>query len=682
MMKTVNRLLMGALTLFVILTIPVRLFSQATLTPRDNVNINSNLNGLLEILPSGYNASNPAVKYPLLIFIQGLGSTGPGDLPSLQSMITGTSSSIGNGYPQDQVMNNAWPDSYTVNGTVYKFIVVVPQFVSFSTTLPTAQQVNELVDYAVAHYNVDTTRIYLSGNSFGGGIVWDYASASSAYANRLAAILPFSGVSFPSKEKADVIRNSNVAVWAFHNELDLGIPRAFTEDFVNLINSPTPSVPQARITIFPGATSHDSWFNPLNRLYVENGQNIYEWMLQFSTTPSHAFAGNDVNLTLPSNSTQLSASWTSSGSTASSYSWQQLSGPSTAGFNATNISNPTVSGLVEGTYIFRVTITPNTGAPATDDVAITVYPPRIEAENYATMSGVTTGATTDEGGGNTVQSIDNGDYMTYNITVPVTGNYTIRFRTSANAGASQFLIKNAGGTILDTMTAWGTPTWDTYATLSTTIPLISGSQVIRIESIGPNPFYMNWLQVLSLGVSASPLPVNFTLFNSQCTNGTVQLTWITAREENTLDFSLERSRDGRNWESIAIIPAKGQDGSEQSYVFKDISSGGFYRVIANDVDGRKTYSSIIKNNCSATNGLSIFPNPVRDIAQLQVDMIMPGRMEFSVADNKGAIILKGERQLLSGSNQLTLDLSALSKGGYTIMVRRNDEIKTIRFVKQ
>jgi hypothetical protein len=162
----------------------------------------------------------------------------------------------------------------------------------------------------------------------------------------------------------------------------------------------------------------------------------------------------------------------------------------------------------------------------------------------------------------------------------------------------------------------------------------------------------------------------------------VQLTWITAREENTLDFSLERSRDGRNWESIATLQAKGQDGSEQSYVFKDISGGGFYRVIANDVDGRKTYSAIIKNNCSATNGLSMFPIPVRDMAQLQVDMIVPGKMEFSVADNKGAIILKGERQLLSGTNQLTLDLSALSKGGYTIIVRLNEEIKTIRFVKQ
>ncbi len=681
-MKTVKRLLLGALTLFTIQTIPLSSFSQATLTPRPNVNINSNLNGYLEILPSGYNPSDPSVRYPLLIFIQGLGSTGSGDLASLQSMITGTSLSIGDGYPQDQVMNNAWPVSYTVNGTVYKFIVVVPQFVTFSATLPSSQQVNDLVDYTVANYNVDTTRIYLSGNSFGGGIVWDYASANSAYANRLAAILPFSGVSFPSKEKADVIRNSNVAVWGFHNELDLGVPSAFTKDFVDLINNPTPSIPQAKATIFPGVTPHESWYFPLNRLYTENSQNIYEWMLQFSTTPTNAFAGNDVNLTLPVNSTQLNASWTATGSTATSYSWQQISGPSTAGFSATNVSNPTVSGLVEGTYIFRVTISPNTGATAYDDVAVTVYPARIEAENYASMSGVSIAATTDEGGGNTVQSIDNGDFMTYNITVPLTSSYTIRFRISANAGASQFLIKNSGGTILDTLTAWGTPTWDTYATLSTTIPLISGTQVIRIESIGPNPFYMNWLQVLSLGASASPLPVNFTLFNSQCNNGTVQLTWITSMEENTLNFSLERSRDGRNWDKIATIPATGQNGSEQSYVYKDVSAGGFYRVIANDADGRKTYSSIIKNNCSGTNGMSLFPNPVRDMAQLQMDVLMTGRMEFTVADNKGAVTMQGERQLLQGSNQLTLDLSILSKGAYTLMVKWNGEIKTIRFIKQ
>lgn len=679
-MNAVKKLLQGSFALLLLIGIEAAA-QPATLTVKDNLGINSNLNGLLEVRPSGYDPLNTTQRYPLLIFFQGIGSTGPGTPASLNGMITGTASSIGNGYIQDQFMNNAWPDSYIVNGNSYKFIALIPQFViHFDTRLPTPEEVDDLIDYAIANYNVDLSRIYLVGNSSGGGIVWEYASAGSQYANRLAAILPFSGVSFPSKEKADVIRNANLAVWGFHNEFDLGVPPSFTEDFLNLINRPTPAVPEARLTLFPGETAHDSWFRPFNRLYTEGGLDMYQWMLQYSRTLTAANAGNDQIITLPANSVSLNATWTGSGA-ASGYSWQKISGPAQGDLTATNIQNPGATNLVEGTYIFRVTITPAVGAPESDEIAITVYPEKIEGEDFVAHVGLITGATADEGGGVTA-AYENGDFGDYNLNLPVTGTYTLRFRATAGFGATQFVVKNSSGTVLTTVSVYGTPTWETYATMSRDVALPAGAQTIRLEATGSLPFNLNWIQVLAPEGSSTPVPVKFGPFTAKCVGNGIQLNWTTLTEINTKDFTIQRSVDGSAWKDIATMEAIGNEGEEQSYAYHDQINNAIYRIVANDLDGKKTYSSLLKVDCGSRQSVLMYPNPVKDIAQLNVQLTVPSRLQYVVVDQKGAVVLKGERALGAGTNQFPVDMSRLSNGMYTITLQWEGEVRNISFVKQ
>ncbi len=88
-----------------------------------------------------------------------------------------------------------------------------------------------------------------------------------------------------------------------------------------------------------------------------------------------ANAGTDITITLPTNSTILNGSGTDSDGTIISYSWAQVGNtPSTALISNTNISNPTVSSLIEGTYIFKLTVTDNEGDSHSDDVLVIVNP--------------------------------------------------------------------------------------------------------------------------------------------------------------------------------------------------------------------------------------------------------------------------------------------------------------------
>jgi len=88
-----------------------------------------------------------------------------------------------------------------------------------------------------------------------------------------------------------------------------------------------------------------------------------------------ALAGNNILKTLPTNQIDLDgSSSTDPDGTISTYLWTKISGPSTFNIVSPNTAETSVTSLVEGTYVFRLTVTDNDGAVSTDDVQVIVAP--------------------------------------------------------------------------------------------------------------------------------------------------------------------------------------------------------------------------------------------------------------------------------------------------------------------
>ncbi|GAB3528714.1 hypothetical protein GCM10027443_07050 [Pontibacter brevis] len=124
------------------------------------------------------------------------------------------------------------------------------------------------------------------------------------------------------------------------------------------------------------------------------GYRLTPYTTSGTNLPPVANAGPDKAIELPANSVQLSGSGTDSDGTISSYSWSQVSGPNTATFSSRTVAAPTVSGLLEGSYVFRLTVTDNGGASASDEAAVTVHPAPatgtpIVREFWANVTGMT-----------------------------------------------------------------------------------------------------------------------------------------------------------------------------------------------------------------------------------------------------------------------------------------------------
>ena len=90
--------------------------------------------------------------------------------------------------------------------------------------------------------------------------------------------------------------------------------------------------------------------------------------------PPVANAGSDQTITLPLNSVTLNGTGNDPDGTISSYQWTLISGPLGYNIASPNSAGTSVTGLVQGTYQFQLTVTDNNGATGTDVVLITVIP--------------------------------------------------------------------------------------------------------------------------------------------------------------------------------------------------------------------------------------------------------------------------------------------------------------------
>jgi poly(3-hydroxybutyrate) depolymerase len=338
--------------------------------------------------PKNYDAASDAT-YPLLIVLHGKGERGD-TLSSLYKVAH-------DGTPADLINEGGFKDA---NGVDYPFVVVSPQWYTSSVSWGVSQ-VEDLLDYAIANYNVDKNRVYMSGLSMGGYGTW---SMVRTFGPRLAAVHVMSagGGNFP-----DCTKMRHLGAWIDHGTTDGIVPYSNGTAALNNFNACAPKQ-KAELTTFKG-WAHDwkiwkgVYFHKLltnatgyeyldrvteadrNHMGADGKQytDVYRWMLTYSlggtvTSPAPANvapvanAGSDKTITLPTNSVVIAGISSDADGTISSRNWSQISGPNTAILSGASTASLTASSLVAGTYVFRFKVVDNDAAVDTDDVSVIV----------------------------------------------------------------------------------------------------------------------------------------------------------------------------------------------------------------------------------------------------------------------------------------------------------------------
>lgn len=125
-----------------------------------------------------------------------------------------------------------------------------------------------ILDKAINQFNIDSTKVYLTGLSYGGFGTWYIASK---YPHRFAAIAPIVGWGNPDLIKP--IAKHNLPVWAFAGGRDLVVQKKYFFKAMNELERLGDK--NIRFTIHEDM-GHDTW----KRVYA--GDDLYNWFLQFS----------------------------------------------------------------------------------------------------------------------------------------------------------------------------------------------------------------------------------------------------------------------------------------------------------------------------------------------------------------------------------------------------------------
>lgn len=167
-------------------------------------------------------------------------------------------------------------------------------------------------------------------------------------------------------------------------------------------------------------------------------------------------------------------------------------------------------------------------------------------------------------------------------------------------------------------------------------------------------------------ISATILPITLVDFKAELYNEEVVVSWTSALEINNDYFTVQRSKDGYNWEDVKKVDGHGSVNHQKDYSIIDsrpFIGVSYYRLMQTDFDGTHTFSTIVaveRNNSS----VEIFPNPASQTVTILADSFE----DFQFVNTMGQSIFEASMIVNQGSNVLQLNVANLPQGFYLIYV--------------
>ena len=213
-------------------------------------------NGFWEYLPARYTGTS---KSPLLVFWHGIGENGTGTAEDLAKVpLFG---------PPHLISIGTW------NATL-PLVVLSPQH--GPRGCPSADEIHDFMAFALTHYSVDSSRVYLSGLSCGALGSANYLAKYGGKQVVASVLIAGNATAMWNARKCDLLRE--VALWSFHGDADRVVSITGNNTTMpNFMGCPAPRR-AARYTVYPGV-DHDSW----SRTYDGSaGHDVYRWLLGIS----------------------------------------------------------------------------------------------------------------------------------------------------------------------------------------------------------------------------------------------------------------------------------------------------------------------------------------------------------------------------------------------------------------
>lgn len=591
--------------------------------------------GFYEYKPVDYNA-DPNKKYPLIIFLHGIGERGNGttELPMI----------LANGIPK--YINAGHNMTFTsLSGQQETFLVLSPQLRASAWAWENVYT-DEMLKYAKQNLRVDTNRIYLTGLSLGGGGTWRYISSSLSNAKQFAATAIVCGTN-EWFNLCGTVAAAKLPLWAFHAQDDYQVLVSATNDGIASLNSCNPVVKPIK-TIYPTG-GHWIWDLAYDTVHNFHNPNVFEWFLGNAknlapNTLPVANAGPDKTITLPLSSVSLNGSLsTDADGTIVRTSWKMIQSPGGGWMQSPDAITTNVHYLSQGVYKFELTVVDNRAGWSKDTVNITVNPTFLNVPPVAAAGkdSIVAAATVPL---DATSSYDPDGYIS-----------TYSWRQVGGPGATSISCTTCPNPVLSGL-------------------INNGTYALELEVVDNLGATTKDTVYITENYAVAPVDLLYLKGKNMGKNNILQ--WATATEFNNHGFEVQRSSNGGAFNTIAFVNGAGNSTQLNEYSFTDAGAPqgtAYYRLKQVDNNKGFTLSRVISvNNNNSKLSIECYPNPVVRNLSLQLQSGDKGLLRIRIIGIDGRVL---REQLVNKMQEMysgKINMQDLQPGSYWVELKMGD----------
>lgn len=171
-------------------------------------------------------------------------------------------------------------------------------------------------------------------------------------------------------------------------------------------------------------------------------------------------------------------------------------------------------------------------------------------------------------------------------------------------------------------------------------------------------------------VVTGSLPLHFTSFTGIIKDNKAALSWSTTNEVNNNFFVVERSLNGRNFDSVGRVQAGNNSSNTYSFNENNTNATSYYRVKQVDINGAYTFSAVITvKNTGSNAAVTVYPTQAISTINYVLSSEAPATVTVQVYNITGQPVMSQQATLMQGLNVRSMDVSMLAKGSYVLRIQ-------------
>ena len=201
------------------------------------------------------------------------------------------------------------------------------------------------------------------------------------------------------------------------------------------------------------------------------------------------------------------------------------------------------------------------------------------------------------------------------------------------------------------------------------------------------------LLLISFSITTQSLNAQLDLafisnFSGNSTNSCNHLTWTIASNQSISSFEVEKSTNGKDFKTIAVLVATEKFNTE-NYTYADTAISAdkiMYRLrVLIRRSQNEFYSRIIfvRSKMKPDDNIRIMENPVKDKLSFIYNSTEVQQAAIKIYSLTGKILVNQKISSFKGNNLITIPLSSgFTPGMYVLEINTDIVSQTLKFVKQ